>query len=469
MNPEFNRRDLIRAGFALTAAAGVVPLLVPASAEAATRPRADGSRPGPLASGPTPWSAANTIVAATAQPAFPSATFPVTSYGAKGDGKMDDTAAFAKAVNACHSAGGGHVTVPSGTYSTGAIYLKSNVDLHLESGSTLMFNGTEANYPNVLTRYEGIECMNHSPMIYAHGESNIGLTGSGTLDASGTKSWNTGSDRAYLETLVAQGVPASQRIVPGSGHHMRSTFVEPYSCDKVLIQGVKLRNSQFWQMHPTLSTNVTVDGVNTAATNSNTDGCDPECCDHVVIRNCTIGAGDDTIAIKSGRDADGRRINTPSQNIVIYDNTFTGPWGAVTCGSELTGGISNVYAYHCTATVRYAFYVKSNTQRGGYVHNANLDSINGTNLTGAYGFVQMNYNGQTGSYNPSFKQFAIANCTCDGAPQAFNVQGLSGDDVSGFTVTDAAFTDVKKTSDTFDHVSGLKFSGVTINGKSVSK
>src|SRR5262249_1581399 len=189
-----------------------------------------------------------------------------------------------------------------------------------------------------------------------------------------------GSDRAYLETLVSQGVAPSKRVVPGSGHTMRSTFVEPYRCDRVLIQGVTLRHSQFWQLHPTLCTNVTVDSVTTSVSGSNTDGCDPECRDHVGISNCPRGAGDDNIAIKSGRDADGRRVNTPSQNIVIVGCTMNGPWGAVSCGSELTGGIRNVYAYKCVANpTRYALYVKSNTQRGGFAQNINLDSITGSN------------------------------------------------------------------------------------------
>ena len=118
---------------------------------------------------------------------------------------------------------------------TGAIYLKSNVDLHLNSGATLMFSGDASKYPLVLTRYEGIECINHSPMIYAYGESNIGLTGSGILDASGTATWNKGSNRAgILDPLVARGVPPQQRNVAG---RLRSTFVEPYGCTRVLIHG----------------------------------------------------------------------------------------------------------------------------------------------------------------------------------------------------------------------------------------
>ena len=111
------------------------------------------------------------------------------------------------------------------------------------------------------------------------------MTGSGTLDAAATSSWNKGSDRAYLETLVAKGTPPEKRVVPGSGHTMRSAFVEPHACENVLIQGITLKNSMFWQLHPTLCRNVTVDGVSTdpSTAHSNTDGCDPGACDHVVI------------------------------------------------------------------------------------------------------------------------------------------------------------------------------------------
>ena len=152
-----------------------------------------------------PWPAADTIVASTTIPRSPDRKFPITGYGAKNDGKTDNTAAIGQAIDACTAAGGGHVIVPKGTFLTGAIHLKSNVDLHLEPGAVLKFSGDAAKFPNVLTRYEGIECVNRSPMIYAYRQKNIGLTGSGTLDAAATSSWNKGSDRAYLETLVAQG------------------------------------------------------------------------------------------------------------------------------------------------------------------------------------------------------------------------------------------------------------------------
>jgi polygalacturonase len=413
-----------------------------------------------------PWAAANDIVAATKLPAFPSVNFDVTKYGAKGDGQTDNTSAFAEAITAANAAGGGHVVVPSGTFVTGAIYLKSNVDLHLSAGSVIKFSGNASKYPIVLTRYESIECMNRSPMIYAYGEHNIAVTGSGTLDAGGTASWNTGSDRAYLESLISNGITdPRKRIVPGSGHHLRSTFIEPYNCDTVLIQGVTLHNSQFWQIHPTLCKNVTVDGVTTAATVKNTDGCDPECSDHVLIVNSTLGGNDDNIAIKSGRDADGRRVNVPSQNIVVANNTMKGPWGAVTCGSEQTGGICNVYAYKCVVTgTRYTLFIKSNTRRGGFTQNINLDSIVGHGNQLAFAFAQLNYMGQTGPYLPQFGNWNITNCTADHTPYAFKMTGLSKDHIKGLTVKDCTFTNIGN-PDLLSNVDNVSFTNVTLNGK----
>jgi polygalacturonase len=478
-----SRRKLLAAGAAVFGGAVSVPLLVMQGAQAQppAAAQSSGSAPRRLTAGrvvPTrtspipvlPWPAANTIVASTKLPAFPSATFPVTSYGAVGNGTTDNTAAFAKAIAACNAAGGGHVTVPAGTFLTGAIRLLSNVDLNLASGSTLKFSGDASKFPLVLTRYEGIECMNHSPMIYAHGASNIALTGSGVLDASGTAPWNVGSDRAYLETLVAKGVPPEKRIVPGSGHQMRSTFVEPYSCDTVLIQGVTLKNPLFWQLHPTLCRNVTVEGVSTdpSTAHSNTDGCDPESCDHVVIRDCQLGAHDDNIAIKSGRDADGRRVNVPCRNIVVVGCTMNGNWGAITCGSEMTGGIRDVYAHNCqvVGATKFALYVKSNTLRGGFAQNINLSRFSGT-FDRSFAFVTMTYNGQTGDFPPAFGPFTVTGSSCTSAPLVFDVSGLPTDPVQGLHVRDCAFAGVTTPTNRISDVADVSFVDVTINGQPV--
>jgi polygalacturonase len=306
-------------------------------------------------------------------------------------------------------------------------------------------------------------------MIYAYRARNIALTGSGTLDAAGTAAWNKGSDRAYLESLISQGVTdPAQRVVPGSGHSMRSTFIEPYACDTVLIQGVTLKNPMFWQLHPTLCRNVTIDGVTTdpSTAHSNTDACDPESCDHVVIKNCVLGAHDDNVAIKAGRDADGRRVNVPAQNIVVFDCVMNGNWGAITCGSEMTGGIRNVYAYRCpvVGATKFALYVKSNTQRGGFAQNINLDSFHGA-FDRAFTFITMVYNGQTGGFPPAFGPFTITNSSCTAAPILFDVNGLPTDPVSGFAVRHCAFDGVVTTTNRISNVTDLTVADVTVDGQ----
>src|SRR6266511_4231964 len=210
MARRITRRQALITG--LTVAGGAVA--IPVLSRSALGAEADLTGIGALVEpGELPWDAAKTIVAETALPMIPAA-----------------------AIDACSAAGGGHVIVPSGTYVTGAIRLKNNVDLHLNSGAVLKFSGDASKFPTVLTRYEGIECMNRSPMIYALGQHDISVTGSGTLDAANTSSWNKGNDRSFLEAWVAEGRPVSERIVPGSGHSLRSSFVEPYNCDRVLIQ-----------------------------------------------------------------------------------------------------------------------------------------------------------------------------------------------------------------------------------------
>ncbi|TMC17041.1 MAG: glycoside hydrolase family 28 protein [Chloroflexi bacterium] len=468
MTRRLSRRQVLTTGAIVVgvAAASVASPLLFKEFQALT------STPHTAASGPLPWLKANRILANTVVPVFPNTSFVVThsAYGAVGDGHTDNTAAFQKAIATCNAAGGGHVVVPAGTYVTGAIYLKSNVDLHLDPGATLMFSGDASRYPLVLTRYEGIECMNHSPMIYAFGEKNIALTGSGTLDASGTAPWNHGGNRAgVLEPLVARGVPPHRRNVAGK---LRSSFVQPYNCDTVLIQGVTLRHSLFWQLHPTLCRHVTVDGVTTHHSGMNSDGCDPECCDHVVIKNSTLLAGDDNIAIKSGRDADGRRVNVPTQNVVIWNNQFEGPVGAICLGSEMTGGIQNVYAYNNSTIgsgTRYALFVKSNTKRGGFARNVHVDRFHGSDFHGAVVFVFMNYFGQTGNFLPDFSgPFNLSNFVVDTAPIALDVHGLPGDNTGTFNLSNCTFTHIANPANNISNVTKVNYTHVTINGKPVT-
>jgi polygalacturonase len=426
----------------------------------------------------TPWSAANAIVTAVvaAMPVFADRHCSIKNHGARADGKTDATAAFAAAIAACAAAGGGHVDVPAGTYVSGAIALLDNIDLHFASGATILFSADPSKYPIVRTRYEGIELMNHSPMIYAISRRNIAITGPGVLDASRTSAWNTGGERSKLEAWANAGTPVQMR----TGARCRTSFVEPYLSRNVYIQGITLKGAQFWQFHPTLSSYVLFDGVTTTdSTRSNNDGLDPESSDHVVVTGSTIKARDDAMAIKSGRDADGRRLNVPTTDLVIlHSKMASSNWGMITIGSELTGGIRGVYAHDIQVTsgdkVKYVVELKGNSQRGGFATAIHLDKISVTNgISGAVMFADMSYNGQTGPYQPHYDDVTLDHLTVDGAPQVLQLNGVARtadgttfQPMGPLTISNSTFRNITTATDTTTGVT-VTWLNTTINGKAV--
>jgi polygalacturonase len=442
----WTRRELIRAGALAAALPGCV--------------FRGGSIPPPMASNAprtTPWPKANRILATTLPPVFPARIFTVESFGARG--KVDDTAAFARAIAVCADAGGGRVLVPAGTWSVGSLRLRSNVELHLERGATLSFSDDPSLYPEVFTRYEGIECINRAPPVYAFGETNVALTGEGTLDASKTSAWNRGSDReGVLEPLVARGVPAEERRATG---RLRTSFVQLYRCKNVLIQGVTLRGASFWQLHPVLCDGVVIDGVTTRVSGPNTDGCDPESCRRVVIRSCTFASGDDNIALKSGRDQDGRRLATPCEDVVILHCQAEGRYGFICLGSELSGGIRNVYAHDNWTFGRgvgEALWIKANSRRGGFVDGVHLDGFRGAGFRNAVVRVAGDYDGQKGSFPPRFGTLELSHFEVSDAPRVFELESAQ---IGPVIVRDSAFTAIADER----QPPGVRFQDVSINGK----
>jgi polygalacturonase len=332
----------------------------------------------------TDWSRVPAILAQIVPPAFPAQDFVITSYGAVGGGATDCTLAFSNAIAACNLVGGGRVVVPAGIFLTGPIHLLSNVNLFVAGGATVLFSTNTAEYlPVVYTRDQGIEVMNYSPFIYAYQQTNIAITGQGTIDGQAGSpdavwySWESSGDESadftLLENMAATNVPTTNRIF-GAGYHLRPVFIQPFSCQNVLIQGVTLANSPMWNLNPVYCTNVTILGVtvNEGSSTPNTDGCDPDSSDCVLIKNCSFSDGDDCSAVKSGRDVDGLRVNIPSQNIVYQNCTFRAGHGGLTIGSETSGGVTNVFAENCnvnSSSQENALRFKSCPQRGGYIEN----------------------------------------------------------------------------------------------------
>jgi polygalacturonase len=470
MSSEIDRRTLLR----LSALGVAVPALAATSGSVAaasvTRSSVSPAR--------TPADvAADRIVASVRRPRFPRRYFRVTDFGAVGDGTTKNTAAFAAAIAACSSSGGGHVIVPPGTFLTGAIHLRSRVDLHVTGGATILFSQDPNDYlPVVFTRWQGIELMNYSPFIYSYRQRDIAVTGQGTLNGQADAShwWNWKSletpDFDTLETMADDNVPVSQRMF-GAGHFLPPQMVQPFLSDGVLLEGVTVINSPFWHLNPNLCKNVTVDGLTISSAGPNTDGCDPESCDGVVVRNVTYDTGDDCMAIKSGRDADGRRVNVPCQNVVVENCNFANGHGGITIGSEMTGGVRNVYARDLTmnsANLQAGHRIKTNTLRGGYVLNTNVYRVTAGTVGGPLLLIQGNYNGQTGDFPPDVDGITLDGWTVDTCEGIWSIIGASATDPVGTATLENIAITTSTVANSAQYISDLRVKGVTVGGVPVS-
>jgi polygalacturonase len=362
--------------------------------------------------------------------------------------------------------------IPAGTWATGPIHLKSRTELHASDGATVRFSTDPAAYlPTVYSRWQGIELMNYSPLIYAYGQTDIAVTGAGTLDGqASTANWwawkaQGDADFAVFEPAVA-GLPVTQR--DGTKYRFRPAFIEPYNCERVLIEGVTVLNSPFWHLHPTLSRDVTVRGVTVNSSGPNTDGCDPECCDGVLIENVSFNCGDDCVAIKAGRNADGRRVNVPSQNIVIQHSTFANGHGGITVGSEMTGGVRNVYARDITMTsagLQSGHRLKTNSVRGGFIENTNVWRTTVTAIGGPLLLIDYNYGeGNTGTFPPLVDRITLSGWNVASAAQGWNIAGYATDPVGTVTLRDVNIASALAKPDVALNITELVLDDVVIDG-----
>lgn len=307
--------------------------------------------------------------------------------------------AIQAAIDKCSAKGGGKVVIPAGTFWTGAITLKSDVNLVLSKGAVLKFAFEPELYPKVYTRYEGLDLYGYSPCIYSNGAKNIAITGEGTIDGNGNKNtfwmW-TGEEwwgykggetsrsmngvmgsRELLQKMCDEGVPVEQRQF-GMGKGLRMQLVNLVNSENILIEGVTMIDSPFWVLHPLFSKNITIRGIKVINEGPNGDGCDPESCENVLIENCMFHTGDDCIAIKSGRNADGRRDGRSSKNIIIRGCTMEDGHGGVVIGSEISAGVENVFAENCNMSspnLDRILRIKTNTCRGGVTKNIYMRNV----------------------------------------------------------------------------------------------
>lgn len=485
---DFTRRQFtvtLLAGFGATA----LPVLSGCRQETGTTSPEQADIPRPTSPAGDAWALAEEIRRSISLPRIPAKDFLLTDFGAIGDGQADCTDAFRQAIAACKAEGGGRIVVPAGVYATGPIHLSANMELHLQENSRIAFIPEPDRYlPAVFTRWEGMEMMGYSPLIYAYGVENVAVTGKGILDGGadddtwwpwkgdhGERHWSLidGEDqaeaRAALEQDTEAGVPPQERVY-AEGSWLRPSFVQFYSCKNVLIEGVTVVNSPFWLLHPVLSENVTVRGVTCRSHGPNNDGCDPESCRNVLIEDCLFDTGDDCIAIKSGRNADGRRVNVPSENFVVARCRMADGHGGVVLGSEISGGVRNVFVEDCEMSSEHlerAIRIKTNSVRGGVIENLYVRNLRIGQVQDA---VVVNFyyeEGDAGNFLPVVRNIHLDNIQCQQARRAFYIRGYERSPVQGLTVSNSSFGQVAEAS-VIEHLDGGLARNVDVNGKQFS-
>lgn len=435
------------------------------------------------------WAAMEKIIENVKEPSFPDKNFNIMDYGAISDGITNNTAAFKNAIKACLKDGGGSVIVPSGKFLTGPIHLESNVNLHLEEGSEILFSTNKKDYyPLVHTSYEGTELMNYSPLVYAYKKKNIAITGKGILNGQGSNEnwwpwcgsprygWQEGMPKQHTslkrlkEEMSEKGVPVAERKF-GLDYHLRPSFIEPFDCENVLIQGVTIINAPFWVIHPIKCNKVIVDGVTVDSHGPNNDGCDPEYSKNVIIKNCTFNTGDDCIAIKSGRNEDGRRVGIASENIVVQNCKMIDGHGGVVIGSEISAGVKNVYVENCqmdSPNLERAIRIKTNTKRGGLVENVYVRNVQIGQVKEAVLKINLFYGiygVQEGEFMPEVKNIHLENIYVkNGGKYGILAKGHAQKPIRNITFKDVVIERVDSIY-ALENVKNLNFINTKINGK----
>lgn len=430
------------------------------------------------------------VEASIREASFPDRTYSITDFGASPEASAAaNQKAINKAIVACNKAGGGKVTVPgNGTFVTGAITLLSHVNLEVQSGATLQFAFEPELYPVVSTRWEGLDCWNISPCIYAYKATDVALTGKGVVDGYGTNEtwwkwcgkerfgWKKGEPRQQdlgrprLLAMAEDGVDMDERRFTAADC-LRPQLVNFNQCDGVLIEDVTLLRSPFWVLHPLLCKNVVVRGVHINNDGPNGDGCDPESCDGVLIENCFFNTGDDCIAIKSGRNNDGRLWGLPSENIIIRGCRMENGHGGVVIGSEISGGCRNVFAENNvldSPNLDRVFRLKTNTCRGGVIEGLYARNIKVGQCKESVLKINLDYEPKEiccRGYLPTVRDVYLENITCEKSKYGVMIVALdSVSNVHNINLTNCRFDGVEAGNYCTGKAHDINYSDYYING-----
>lgn len=404
------------------------------------------------------------------EPVIPAQDFLITNYGAAGDGRTDSLPAIMAAIEDACQAGGGRVVIPAGEwFSKGPIHLQSKIDLHVSEGARLLFSPEPSDYlPVVPTRWEGTELYGYSPLIYANGVHDVAITGAGTLDGNENSvfhSWAADEkqedDQLALRRMGIDGTPVNQRVF-GPGTFLRPSMVQFFHAERVLLEDYTIHNSPFWINHLVYTKHATVRRLTVDSHRANNDGVDIDSTSYAVVENNLFRTGDDSVVVKSGRDADGRRVGIPSEHVLVQNNDMGGEDG-IALGSEMSGDVR--YVYFVNNTLREgssAIRFKGNFDRGGVVEHIAVRNFTVESFDTLFWF-QLDYPGEMGgNYPPVYRDLVFSNFSVEKTGVMFEAHGPEGYPIRDVRLKDIEIGDVE-TPLIFDGIVNLTFDSVVFN------
>ena len=408
---------------------------------------------------------------------FPAKDFPITKYGAKPADVKATTAAFAKAMAACNKAGGGRVVVPSGEWLTGPIHFQSNCNLYLSEGAKVVFeDDVELYYPAVQASWEGTECMNVSPLVYAFECENVAISGPGML-APKMDFWRTWFERPeshvqatrQLYAMCSTQIPVQDRHMEREGVQMRPHLIQFNRCTNVQLDGFKIRESPFWTIHLWMCKDVWAHDLDVYAHGHNNDGIDIEMTQHIVVENCEFDQGDDAVVLKAGRNQDGWALNMPTQDVVVRNCNIIKGHCLLGIGSEMSGGVRRVYMHDCHSSdaVFRLLYIKTNHRRGGFVEDITVENVSATKMLRVFE-IDTDVLYQWRDIVPTFetaitniRNITIRNAECKQSDAVFELRGDARRPISGVTVENIHVKELNKFENYVENVRNLSVKNIT--------
>ncbi len=428
----------------------------------------------PLA-GEDAWSRADRIADTIRRTKFAAYSESILEHGAPRPGTGDARPAIMAAMASVAGKGGGRVVIPAGLWlCDGPIHLESDIDLHLEDGAHLRFLPNPERYlPPVFTRWEGTEVFTYSPFIFAQNKTNVALTGRGRIDGQGEQYWlpwrqDQKPIKTVLRDMGRDGVAVEKRVFIGE-RRLRPHFVQFHGCEQVLIEDVEIVDSPFWLVHLVYCSDVVVRGIRCISGHINSDGVDPDSSRRVLIENCDFNVGDDGVSIKAGRDQDGWRVGKPSEDIVVRNCVFSGDTGgAFAIGSEMSGGVRNVYVDGFRMNkANHTLYFKANLDRGGMIRDVFIRNIRAEYVHSALVFSNDYHSYRGGNFPTDFRNVVVDDVRVARAHIGISIQGNETVPVRNVVISDMVIGQADFPLKT-RHVENISLQNVRVGGRTIS-